>query len=126
MQEARDRRRWHRVNIPGGLRASLGSISGLRVLNLSLAGALIELAEPLSTGQRCILDLFLAGVEVHLPGHVAWCAVHSVFSAPGVEGETRYRAGLHFTGLPEGVQAHLRGYLAGWGPPAPEPPQGFE
>ncbi len=112
MDQGAERRQGRRVNIPGGLRASMGLVSDLRVINLSLSGALIQLGEPLSVGQPCTLVLFLSGMELRLPGHVAWCALHSIVNTPDAEQETRYRAGLYFAGLPEGMQTCLKEYLA--------------
>ena len=109
-----DRRRNCRVNIPGTLRGSIGLV-GVRVINLSPTGTLIEHRERLSPGQTSIFGLRLAGVDLRLPARVAWCRVHSVLSVPGGEGELRYRSGLHFSDLPQGAEAHLREYLASLG-----------
>ncbi len=113
MVKAADRRKRGRVNLQGTLRGTLGLGGEVRVINLSLGGAMIEHGEGLSPGQPCVLGLRLAGLDLRLRARVAWSRVHRASRSLGGESEVRFRSGLQFAELPEGAEVHLRHYLAG-------------
>ena len=109
MQE--DRRRRLRVPVPEQLQVSLALWGGIRVLDLSETGALIEHVEPLVLGAACLLALRLGGAELRLPARVVWSQVHSLTPTPRSE-EVRYRSGLEFIEIPAGAKAQIGRFLA--------------
>lgn len=112
MVKAADRRKRGRVNLQGALCGTLGLSAEVRVINLSLGGAMIEHRERLSPDQPCLLGLRLAGLDLRLRARVVWSRAHSAGRTLGGESEVSFRSGLQFTELPEGAEVHLRQYLA--------------
>ncbi len=106
-----DRRRHARVPVPGRLQDSLALWRGLRVLDLSETGALIEHEEPLVLGEACLLALRLGGVELRLQARVVWSHVHRLTPTPESR-EVRYRSGLEFTQVPADARDQIERFLA--------------
>ena len=103
----------------------MGPCGEFRVLDLSVNGAMIEHGHQLTPGETRILSLRLAELDLRLEARVVGCnAQNSTGSKPGQE-EIRFRSGLHFVHLPEGVDAHIRQYLATLSEPKSGPTRGL-
>jgi len=108
----REKRRFPRMAPSRKIPASLGSSSGVQVLNLSPAGAMIEQPGRLSPRDSCTLSLHLAEAHLRLGAQVTWSQIYSpTRNLPG-EAQLRFRAGLAFLPLSEAAEVHLRQYLA--------------
>ena len=107
-----DRRRPARAKLRGNVRGTLGLRGDARLIDLSPRGAMIEHLGRLSPGETCIFELLLADMDLRLGTRIAWSRVHSVGKSPTGESEIRFRSGLHFCDMAEGVETHIRHYLA--------------
>ena len=106
-----DRRKYRRVHPTPSVTGTIALSRSVRLVNLSLAGAMVEYGHPLAPGQPCILDLPGQDGEVHLRAHVIWSQLFSVSSGPEGAQEQRYRSGIAFTAEPTEAEALLREWM---------------
>jgi len=111
MDSAPDRRKHRRVHPMPPVTGTIALSRSVRVVNLSLGGAMVEHVHPLAPGQPCILDLPGQGGEVHLRAHVIWSQLYSVATGPEGAQEQRYRSGIAFTADPRETAAMLREWM---------------
>ena len=111
MDSVPDRRKHRRVHLVQTVLGTIGLSRSVRVVNLSLAGAMVEHAHPLAPGQPCILDLPGQEGEVHIRAHVVWSQLFSVSSGPERAQEQRYRSGIAFTADSREAAALLREWM---------------
>ena len=102
----------HSVNLEGNLQPVGRTSIGVRVRNLSLGGAMIELPYRLVPGQPCVLRLALRDKDVPLEAHVVWSQVTDASQEAAEADRVACRSGLHFDPLLEHTEICLRDSLA--------------
>jgi hypothetical protein len=118
---ARERRRRARVILPWTVRGTVDRQYDVQVIDLSLAGAMIEHAERFQPGEIRLLFLWVPGADLCLRAQLIWSQMNRMQMSAGGKGELRFRSGVHFPDLSEADQAHLRRYLATFPPPESHP-----
>lgn len=101
-----------RMNLPGRLTGSVDLRTDVQVVNLSEQGAMVEHAEQVAPGRKCILFVHLPGRDLRLGSQVVWSHVSKVPRGSSGENGIRFRSGLQFPDLPESARAHIREYLS--------------
>ncbi len=96
------------VNLAARLQTLEGRCSDVRLLNLSLEGALIAHADPLSPGATCFLWLPLPGADLPLLAAAVWTRAYR----PAKKESLPLRSGLHFCNPPAQARAYLQQLLA--------------
>ena len=104
-------RRWERLKLQPLLRGLMDHTAPVQVVNLSLAGAMVEQPEPLTTGRPCVILLKLPQGDLHVEATIAWCRPVHVYHSHADGGALRFRAGLSFHPLPSVALARLRTFL---------------
>ena len=101
-----------RVNLRGTLTGPPGLCSDVRVVNLSVEGALIAHAVLLSPGDTFILRVRIARTQFDLWARIRWSRVQDGETVPAGEGALPFYSGLHFPDLPEDARSRMRRALA--------------
>jgi hypothetical protein len=122
----RDRRRLVRVILPWTVRGAVDRQYDVQVIDLSLAGAMIEHAERFSPGETRLLLLWVPGADLCLRAQLIWSQMNSVHRGADGKGQLRFRSGVHFLDLSDAETAHLRRYLATFGDPDSDPTQAVD
>lgn len=107
-----ERRRHPRVSLDGEVRGRIHTVASAPVINISLAGALLEVPCTLSVGASYTVRLAINRNEIlEIKGRIVRSYVHGF--AKNDKGETviNYRAAVHFQGLPDAVRATLQGFI---------------
>ncbi len=100
-----------RLNLPATLVGAVDLRHDVKIINLSLQGAMIAHANRLAPGWTCLLSLRLLGVDLQLGSRIVWSQVNGIHSDSTGEGKISFRSGLHFVDPPEKAQAVIRQYL---------------
>jgi DNA-binding response OmpR family regulator len=110
VEAGQDRRRTARVHLRVGSPAHL-QLKDVRVVDLSLSGALVEHIEPVSPGEIYRLTFPVDGQEVQvLARAIRAFAVHRVLVAGG-ERRVVYRTGMEFVGIEKGSAELVSAYI---------------
>ena len=104
-------RRTPRYVVPEGLPALLSPVGGAKVHDLSLGGACAEHEKPLAPGQEVAIALELPAGRFGAPARVVWSAP-ARGSAPGGNGNGRFRSGLRFLAPAAQDVTALQAFLA--------------
>jgi hypothetical protein len=119
----KERRRHARVILPWTVRGTVDRQYDVQVIDLSMAGAMIEHAERFQPGEIRLLFLWVPGADLCLRAQLIWCQMSRMQMGAGGKGELRFRSGVHFPQLNEADEAHLQRYLATFNVPDFEPAQ---
>ncbi len=101
------------------LLASVEGQPAVRVVNLSLAGAMILHREELAAGAAHVLFLRLSGMAWGVPARLVWSHPFGAQPDPSEPPRSGFRSGLHFADLPQDAERDLRRYLAALTPARP-------
>jgi len=107
-----DRRGGTRVRFRRRPTARAGNLLEARLVELSLSGARITLAERLPPGSGCTLTLSPALRSLTLPARLVWSATVGGEQTPEDERHLPYQSGLDFGRLPAEERATLASLLA--------------
>jgi hypothetical protein len=107
-ENAVERRRWRRSVVPVGQHEELevGLSLTVRILDLSLAGALLQSPVELFVGQRAMLRTVLSGQSFE-----AEAEVRHVHLQSGAHGSPAVRMGVVFVGLDRRNSTLIHGFL---------------
>ena len=94
----RNRRRSPRFDVDG-VRGSFRFNLHVAVVNMSVTGMAVETLSRLNVGRQYHFKLSNGGLEVELPGTVAWCVLGKTRKDEGGNVHPVYRAGIHFKGM---------------------------
>ncbi len=111
MADDPERRRVARVVVPWHLSERVFATLGVRLLDLSIAGARIEHPDLLSQGTICTLDLPPPLGPLHLSARVVWSMAIGDERPPQGGRRLRYQSGLAFTDVTAEQQAILASLL---------------
>lgn len=107
-----DRRRAPRAHIEDGSPAQL-QLKDVRLLDISLSGALVEHSEPVNPGEIYRLSFPVGGKEVQvLARAIRAFASHRVTVAGGGR-QVVYRTGMEFVGIEKGASELIAAYVEG-------------
>lgn len=110
LDSGQDRRRTARVHLSVGTPAHL-QLKDVRIVDLSLSGALVEHTEPVSPGEIYRLSFTVEGQEVQvLARAIRAFAVHRALVAGG-ERRVVYRTGMEFVGIEKGSAELVSAYI---------------
>jgi hypothetical protein len=117
MAEQRERRSATRIALLRRLSAQARGTLGVWLVDLSLSGARITLAEQLAPGSQCTLELPHELGGLTLSTRVVWSGIFGAEQTAEGERHLIYQSGLAFEGLSADRQATLGGILArlAWG-----------
>ncbi len=112
MAEEQERRSATRMALLRRLSAQTRGTHEVWLVDLSLRGARITLAEQLAQGSHCTLDLPPALGALTLSTRVVWSGLFGAEQTAEGERHLIYQSGLAFEGLSAAQQATLGGILA--------------
>jgi len=118
-----ERRRHARVILPWTVRGTVDRQYDVQVIDLSMAGAMIEHAQRFQPGEIRLLFLWVPGADLCLRAQLIWCQMNRMQMGAGGKAELRFRSGVHFPDLNEADEAHLQRYLATFNMPESDPTQ---
>jgi len=92
---SQERRRSPRFDV-SGVQGTFQFTLDMTVVNLSVSGMAVETNHRLTVGRRYLFKVYDGGIQVSLPGTVAWCVLGRTKRDEGGSVRPVYRAGIQF------------------------------
>jgi hypothetical protein len=110
--QGEERRSHPRIALAGAVEGALDSVIEAPIVDLSMSGALVDVASALPSGGRCVLRIPTDGVETfEIPAEVVRSYVHGFHKGKDGQPSVRYRAAIRFVDLDARQEAELTRFI---------------